>query len=103
MERAMSDEHEIEAAIQATRPTAPRLTPGDIDGVIVREEYWTVPETTVMVCALVLRNGFVVTGVSASGSPANFNEAIGREVARRNARDRIWEFEGYLLRERLAA
>ena len=29
-------------------------------------------------------------------------EALGRDIARRNAREQIWGFEGYLLRERLA-
>ena len=32
----------------------------------------------------------------------NFDEVIGREIARKNAREKIWALEGYLLRERLA-
>jgi hypothetical protein len=54
------------------------------------------------VCALTLRNGYLVTGESAAASPENFNEEIGRKIARTNARNKIWALEGYLLRERLS-
>jgi hypothetical protein len=55
------------------------------------------------VCALTLRNGYIVTGESAAASPENFDQAIGRKIARDNARNKIWALEGYLLREKLAA
>ena len=55
------------------------------------------------VCALSLTNGYIVTGESAAASPENFDQAIGRKIARENARNKIWALEGYLLRERLAA
>lgn len=97
-----TDETALEQDLQAKGLTAPRLTPDDIDGVIQREDYHVFPGTTLTVCALTLRNGFVVTGTSAAASPANYDEAIGRQIARANARARIWELEGYLLRERLA-
>ena len=98
-----SSETAIEQAIQAKGLNAPRLTPDDIDAAIVRDDFHVFPGTTLTVCALTLRNGFVVTGESAAASPANFDRAIGRDIARRNAREKIWAFEGYLLRERLAA
>lgn len=53
-------------------------------------------------CCLKLRNGFTVTGESAAASPENFNEEIGRKIARSNAREKIWALEGYLLREKLS-
>ena len=52
---------------------------------------------------MTLKNGFIVTGESAAASPENFDEEIGRSIARSNARDKIWQLEGYLLRERLSA
>ncbi len=97
------DEEQIEAAIVTKGLTAPRLTPEQIDNQIVAEDYHVFPGTTLTVCCLTLRNGFNVTGESAAASPANFDENIGRAIARRNAREKIWAFEGYLLRERLAA
>lgn len=98
-----SDEKSIEAQIQAKGLNAPRLTPDHIDGRIVSAAYHVFPGTTLTVCALTLRNGFIVTGTSAAASPENFDPAIGEQIAHRNARERIWELEGYLLRERLAA
>jgi hypothetical protein len=96
-------EQAIEAEIQAKGLNAPRLTPDHIDAVIASEAYYVFPGTTLTVCALTLDNGFIVTGESAAASPANFNEEIGRKIARENARQKIWALEGYLLRERLHA
>ena len=98
-----NDETRIEAEIQAKGLKAPRLTPEHIDACIKAEAFHVFPGTTLTVCALTLRNGFVVTGTSAAASPANFDPAIGQDIARRNARERIWELEGYLLREKLAS
>ncbi len=98
----MHSDDEIEAELQAAGATAPRLTPADIDAAIVAEDYYVFPGTTLTICALKLRNGFVVTGESAAASPENFNLRIGRNIARDNAKAKIWAFEGYLLRERLS-
>lgn len=53
----MTNESEIEAEIQATGKTAPRLTPDAIDATIVSEMYHVFPGTTLTICALTLRNG----------------------------------------------
>ena len=98
----MSNEQEIEAEIQAKKLTAPRLNPDMIDATIQSEQYYVFPGTTLTVCAMTLRNGFIVTGESAAASPANFDQAIGRKIARENARNKVWAFEGYLLREKLS-
>lgn len=99
----MTSENEIEAEIQAKGKTAPRITPADIDATVKGEAYYRFPGTTLTVCALTLRNGFIVTGESAAVSPENFDEEIVRKIARDNARNKIWQLEGYLLRERLSA
>ncbi len=96
------DESAIEQEIQEKGLNAPRLTPASIDAVIVGEDYYVFPGTTLTVCCLKLKNGFLVTGESAAASPENFDVEIGRKIARSNARDKIWSLEGYLLRERLA-
>ncbi|RWF70077.1 MAG: hypothetical protein EOQ34_19845 [Mesorhizobium sp.] len=97
----MSNEQQIENEIQAKGLNAPRLTPGHIDAMIAGEQYYVFPGTTLTVCCLTLLNGFTVTGESAAASPENFDAEIGRKIARENARNKIWAFEGYLLRERL--
>jgi Phage protein (N4 Gp49/phage Sf6 gene 66) family len=99
----MASEVEIEREIQAKGLNAPRLTPTDIDAVILTELYHVFPGTPLTVCALVLRNGFVVTGESAAASLENFDAELGRKIARDSARTKIWALEGYLLRQRLHA
>jgi len=95
------DEKKIEAAIQAKGLNAPRLSPTHINEQIVSEAYFTFPGTTLTVCCLTLRNGFQVVGESAAASIENFDEVIGKRIAKDKARDKIWQLEGYLLREQL--
>lgn len=102
----MSDIHDlgeqgIEQAIQQAGKTAARLTPEDIDAVIVAEQYYVFPGTTLTMCCLTLRNGYNVTGDSAAASPDNFDAEIGQKVARAEARDKIWALEGYRLKQAL--
>lgn len=97
------NEAAIEKEIQDKGLNAPRLNPAMIDAAIVSEAYHVFPGTTLTVCALKLRNGYIVTGESAAASPENFDQAIGRKIARDNARAKIWALEGYLLREKLSA
>jgi hypothetical protein len=97
-----ASEAAIEAEIKTKGLNAPRLSPDKIDAVIVGEDYHVFPGTTMTVCALKLRNGYVVTGESAAASPENFDAAIGKRIARDNARNKIWALEGYLLRTRLS-
>ena len=96
------NEQAIEQEIQDKGLTAPRLTPDAIDSVIVGEQYHVFDGTTLTVCCLELKNGFTVTGESASASPQNFDKDIGRKIARENAREKIWPLEGYLLRQRIS-
>lgn len=96
------DEQAIEAEIQRKGLNAPRLTPALIDAQIAKEDFYVFPGTTLTVCAMTLQNGFIVTGESAAASPENFDEEIGRKIARDNARNKIWAFEGYSLRNKLS-
>lgn len=91
----------LEKEIQAKGLDAPRLTPTLIDETIMYEEYFTVAHTTCTICSLILKNGFVVVGKSAAASMENFDEALGRKIAKDNAREQIWALEGYLLKQKL--
>lgn len=95
------NEQEVEKALAEKSTGAPRVTPESIDRVTERVDYHRVPGTTVTVCAIVTRNGFVVTGESACASPANFDAEIGKRLAYEDARRKVWPLEGYLLRERM--
>lgn len=96
------DEVSLENEIKAKGLNAPRLTPEHIDAQIVAESYHVFPGTALTICALTLKNGFQVVGESAAASLENFNADIGQRLARENARRKIWQLEGYLLRTQLA-
>lgn len=97
----MSNEKEIENEIQEKGLNAPRLTPDHIDSVIIGETYTNLPDGRTVVCQLTLKNGYTIDGKSACVSKENFNQEIGNKIARQNAREKIWELEGYLLKEKL--
>ncbi len=97
----MNTEQDIENEIQEKNLNAPRLTPERIDSLIKEEDYHVFKTTCLTVCCLTLKNGFTVTGSGACASPENFNAEIGRKIARKNAREKIWPLEGYLLKQTL--
>ena len=98
----MSDSN-IEKEILAKGLTAPRVTLERVEEVIVGETCYVFPNTTVTIVLLTLANGFSVTGENACASPENFDEGLGRKIARDNAKNKIWALEGYALRNTLFA
>ena len=98
----MTHDQEIERMIQEKNLNAPRLCPADIENAIVKETFTVLPSGKAMICELTLRNGFTVRGESACVSKKNFDVEIGRTISRDNAKQKIWELEGYLLQEKLA-
>lgn len=126
----MSTDQQIEQEIQDKGLTAPRITPADIEATIASEHYFTAAQgdekavedaafsggafnaaasrltpkalNLLTFCVLILKNGFTVTGESACVSPENFDAEIGRKIARENAKNKIWQLEGYLLKQSLS-
>lgn len=52
-------------------------------------------------CTLVLKNGHVITGENGCVRASEWDPAKGQEMARKNAVDKIYALEGYLLRQRI--
>lgn len=96
------NDNQIEKEIKEKGLTAPRVTPEHLEGVIVSEQYHVFAGTTFTACLLTLKNGYTVLGESACASPENFNAELGRKIARDSAKNKIWQLEGYLLREKLS-
>jgi hypothetical protein len=110
----MSD-RAIEQEIQDKGLTAPRVTPADLQGNISAAYYFNGLDATaasllvehqdnlsvLTFCVLVLKNGFTVTGESACASPENFNQEIGRKIARQNAEQKMWPLMGYQLKQKI--
>lgn len=78
-----------------------RVTLERIKAKIVSESFTKLPSGKVLVCELMLENGFSVRGEAAVVDPANFDMEIGKKISRENAIDQIWLIEGYLLQEEL--
>ena len=99
------NEAELEQLIQDKGLTASRITPSDLDAAIdsVDVVKHITPSGSVLRWAVLnLKNGFAVAGKpSAAVSAANDNEEIGRQVAIDNARNELWAFLGYQLKEQL--
>lgn len=95
------NENELEKELTDKGLNAPRLSPALIDAAILTEQYYVFPGTVMTVCCLTLQNGYNVVGTSAPASPENFNEDVGRKIAKDHARNQIWALEGYLLKEKL--
>lgn len=55
----------------------------------------------VTICIIILENGFKVEGTSACVDPSRYNEEIGQQEAYKNAVEKIWELEGYALKQKL--
>lgn len=81
---------------------AARVTPDHIQDCIAGEQYQVLDGTTVTVCLLHLRNGAKVIGYNyGSISVENQDWDLARVNAKAMAVEKVWELEGYLLRQRL--
>lgn len=76
-----------------------KLTLDDILAKIVKTDY--ILSGTLTVCIMTLENGFMVTGESACVDIENFDEEIGKKLARGSAIEKVWMLEGYLLKQKL--
>ena len=75
------------------------LTQEDINAKIKDAKFTILEDGRTTICNLYLENGFTVRGESACVSKENFNQAIGEQIAFENAKEKVWELEGYLLAE----
>ena len=96
---------QLEQLIQDKCLSAPRVIPSDLDAAIESVDVvkHITPSGSVLRWAVLnLKNGYSVTGnPSAAVSAVNDNEEIGRQIAIDNARNELWAYLGYQLKERL--
>lgn len=77
-----------------------KVTPDSIKAKIAKIDYLVLPDSTVTLCNITLKNGYSVRGESACVDPRNFNVEIGKGLAYKQAFDKLWPLEGYLLAEK---
>lgn len=99
----MTTEVELEQMLVAAGCDRARVSSKLVDKKIQEIEFCRPFPTKagLVVCTLLLENGFTVVGTSACVSPENFREEVGKQLAFEDAREKIWQLEGYLLREKL--
>lgn len=102
------DEQQIETKIASLGLTAPRITPQRIDSLVesLTFDIHHIPGTTTILASAFLPSGFyVATGFSDCASPSNFRYEVGVEAATKKAtalaREKLWELEGYMLKQTL--
>ncbi|RKL22798.1 hypothetical protein BFJ72_g14603 [Fusarium proliferatum] len=111
---------------QAPASSGPRVTPADVEAEIAREHYFTAEQGAkhpdavaepydfgdvwkssnlgaLTFCVLVLKNGTKVVGMNYGAiDPAQHSAERGREEARAQAVEKVWELLGFRLRDKLA-
>lgn len=70
-----------------------KLTPEKLEGLIETEKF--IVEHPMTMCLLQMRGGYQVVGTSASMNPEDFDEEVGRKVARDRAVAQLWGLEAY--------
>jgi hypothetical protein len=96
----VTEEELIERAKQ--KGNRERVSLQDLNRNIAGEFYYNPQELhPLTICVLKLANGFMVMGHSAPAIPENFDEVIGRRLAREKCVDQIWQLMGYALKERV--
>lgn len=76
-----------------------KITAATIEDQIKATEYYVWPGTTLTLALIKLENGFNVLGKSACIDPDKFDAEMGRRLARKDAFEKIWPLEAYLLME----
>lgn len=73
-----------------------KLTQEGINNAIINIEYKKMGKKT-MICCLTLQNGFEVIGKAHCQNDNEFDESIGQDIALEDAKNKVWELEGYIM------
>ena len=80
----------------------PVVTPKHVDQVIDKVAFSHFKGTTMTACCITLKNGFSVLGQSNCLHMKDFDKKKGEEAAFQNGANKIYELEGYLIRQVLS-
>lgn len=76
-----------------------KLTTEYLNSLVDNAEY--VHQGLLTICTITLKNWFQLVGTSACVSKDNYDVQIGRNIAYENAFAKLWELEGYALKQRI--
>jgi hypothetical protein len=77
-----------------------RVTVSDMERKIKMTVYQRLEGTTTTICQITLENGWTLIGTSGCVDPKQYNQALGEKYAYEKAFEKLWDLEGYLLRQR---
>ena len=112
IEKEVKDQIELEVSNNTSKTVDEFLNPVELPLTITEEhidhlcsdpdkiQYTLFPNTFHTVCCISLPNGATVIGSSVCASSKVFDETKGKEWALKDARDKVWQFEGYTLCEK---
>jgi hypothetical protein len=80
-----------------------RVKKEDVEKAVKEQRYHHFEGTTVTVCLITLDNGFTIVGHSACADPRLFDPELGRRLAFDDAKDKVWAFLGFRLRDQIHA
>ncbi len=90
-----------EAQQRSAERIYPRVTKESIEARIKLVRYMV--DKPLTVCIIEMQNGFRVIGKAAPADERNYDQDVGQRYAYEDAFKQIWQFEGYLLCERLTS
>ncbi len=76
-----------------------KLTKDYLDSLVAHTQYGH--QGLLTICTITVKNGFKLVGTSACADEQNYDTKLGEQVAYQNAFAKLWELEGYLLKQRL--
>lgn len=94
--------------------TSPRVSLADIEAEIEEIYYITGDEalesysgvapafSSLTLCLIEMKNGYIIIGKSAPASPENFNPELGKKFAYEDCVRQLWPLMGFALREKLS-
>jgi hypothetical protein len=77
----------------------PVITPEVVEDVVSSVEYHLFHHTTTMACALRLKNGFTIVGLSASAPTTNFDPQLGMKYSREDAERKLADHLAFMVYE----
>jgi hypothetical protein len=97
----MTDNTALETAAAAVAdPSGRRITLDFIESRVAATRYFV--DGTLTIAVVEHQNGFKAVGTSAAADPKNYNQELGEKAARSRAIEKLWEVEGFGLREELS-
>lgn len=84
--------------IQSMNTLPIKVSREQVESVIAKVEYYNPPGTSLTLCMIHCKNGFIAVGESACVDPSQYDPKLGQEYSYEQAFEKVWSHEGYVLR-----